>query len=826
MGCIYPHPQYNRPGSDVTLIADDVAYLLNRSHLADISEVFHSVFDYDQRRYHKYSSPCLLLPGCRPQHIEAALSHIYPAEPGIPISTSQEEWQLIFDFAYAFGFDSLWVAASRNLGRYIDPIDKIRIGRRRGYARLMKEGLEEFSKSSRRPPSPDSEDAKVIGYDGLCTIMEFRLRRSLTVTIPPPIVEVPRAGMSSQNDQRDRKPNPILSPVEAVYNSSPIVSPVEAVHNSNLIVSPVEAVYHPNQSVTISESITRVEYSPLLSSAATHRSFFLPGILHVHPPRPEWNERLAEPVDSRRQLTKISTPRIVEIDDLMETIVFDPATPVRPPSSHSVNFDPTSTGRRVARAAVRERTASFIHRSLAARQELRVGSDLNITRRGMCDQSGAQTDGHPEMVGKETTEGQHGGANAVMPISHAHGDALSSCASPPPSSSPPSSLPIAEADAVAVALETADHNDAPGADDPAVSTPNIHDDISMAHLPQSTPASGSGEIHPIVSSLAAANATLGDNFDTTGETSDIPEPLSSCAEGSGAIEPPPGEISPPLSVASLGSPSIPPNSNPSIPMVKTENIAVDRRHHLDGGLALGDVSPGHLSTQADSRSDNDPLPDLRHRPPESVHPENISLPPSPPVSQSQVPHSSQFVTTALTIKNALDGTKELDVFDEDSAVTLDPRCATTMAEIKSNVASTNNPNPNPSTHQLSPTPSTGLSPCEGQTLSTPFAHDSPVLSDKVPDEAVIVERAEAASIDEQDGGTDAPAKSQEGDQDHDEGLRMIVNVEAGQASDDIAPTDDVILRLAGPTRAQRKKQRRNLRKEQEERERMQRLVLT
>ncbi|KAF7973583.1 hypothetical protein HWV62_14868 [Athelia sp. TMB] len=781
-------------------------------------------------------------------------------EPGIPISTSQEQWQLVFDFAYAFGFDSLWVAASQNLGRPIDPIDKIRIGRRRGYKDLMREGLEELSKSSWIPPSPDSEDAKVVGYDGLRTIMELRLQRTLTVTIPPPIVEVPRAGMSSQNDQRDRQPNPILSPVEAVYN--------------------------PNQSVTISESITRVDYSPLLSSAATHRSFFLPGILHVQPSRPEWNERPTEHADSRRHPTKVSTPRIVEIDDLMETIVFDPTTPVRPSSSRSVNIDSPSGGRRVARAAVREHTASFIHRSLAARQESEAVLDLDITRKGMSDQSETQTHVYPEVAGEEPVE-QHAGANAVTPISHAaYGDALSSCASTPPPSSPPSSLSVAEADTVVVTLETAEYHGVPGADGPAMLTSNIHADISMAHLPQSTPASSSNEIHPIVSSPAAANTTLKDNFDTAGvEASDILELHSSGAEGSGVIELPPGEISPPSPAASLGSPSIPPKSNPSIPMVKTENAAVDRRHHLDDGFAAGDVIPGHLSTQADSHSDNDALPGLHHVPPESVHPENISLPISPPVSQSPCLHSSQpslhhlplesvhpenislplsppvsqssclhsskpglhhlppesvhpenislplsppvsqssclhsskpglhhlppesvhpenislplsppvsqspvlhspvLGTPDLTTKNTFNRTKELDVFDEGSAVAPDPRYTMATMEIKSKVASTHNPNPDPSALQASPTLSTELSSREGQTSDAPFGYDSSSLRDKAPNETAAVQRTEAAPVDSQDGGTGAAAKSQEGGQDHGEGLRMVANVEAVRGSD-------------------------------------------
>lgn len=58
--------------------AHNVAYMLHRSSLRTVSEIFHKLFEDDNKSYRK-SSAAIYLPGCHPNNIEAALSHIYPA---------------------------------------------------------------------------------------------------------------------------------------------------------------------------------------------------------------------------------------------------------------------------------------------------------------------------------------------------------------------------------------------------------------------------------------------------------------------------------------------------------------------------------------------------------------------------------------------------------------------------------------------------------------------------------------------------------------------------------------------------------------------------
>ncbi|KZP11852.1 hypothetical protein FIBSPDRAFT_1050480 [Athelia psychrophila] len=307
------HPKYNWPGSDVTLIAQNVAYLLHRSNLRAVSEVFNGLFDADDKSYLTSYSPRIYLPGCHPNNIEAALLYIYPTQPGITIPTSQEQWQLIYDFAFTFKFDSLWIAASQHLGKDMDPMDKIRIGRRRGWAGVLRQGFEEFSRSSQRTPSPDSEDAKLIGYDGLRTIMERRLQHSLSIhipaPIPAPIIDIPPiATTSTDYDESDMVSQPIFSPVETFIN--------------------------PSYSIIPSGSTTRVHRSPLPPSTATRRSLFIPGFLQLPSPLSALYENSAEHSSGGRSISKESTPRIIEVEDSTEPTALVQKPPAPSTSIH------------------------------------------------------------------------------------------------------------------------------------------------------------------------------------------------------------------------------------------------------------------------------------------------------------------------------------------------------------------------------------------------------------------------------------------------------------------------------------------------------------
>ncbi|KZP24176.1 hypothetical protein FIBSPDRAFT_1042457 [Athelia psychrophila] len=306
LGSIHPHPDYDWAGSDVTIIAQNVAYFLHRSNLRAVSEVFNSLFDSDDKSYRKSSSPHIYLPGCLPSNIEAALSHIYPTRPGIAVFNSPKQWQLIFDFAFTFKFDSLWIAASQHLGKDMDPMDKIRIGRRRGWAGVLRQGFEEFSRSSQRTPSPDSEDAKLIGYDGLQIIMETRIQDSLSLRSPVSHIDVPQnETASTAHEETDMVLQPILSPVETIFDV--------------------------NRSDISSDSITMVDWSPLTSSTAAHRSVFITGLFHVTSPLSGLHEDSEERSGGGRSIIKKSTPRIVEVEDLTIVTALEQKPP--PPST-------------------------------------------------------------------------------------------------------------------------------------------------------------------------------------------------------------------------------------------------------------------------------------------------------------------------------------------------------------------------------------------------------------------------------------------------------------------------------------------------------------
>lgn len=242
------------------------------------------------------------------------LTYLDISEPGVTISTSRDQWQLIYDFAYAFEFDSLWIAACQNLGTDIDPIEKIRIGRRRGWANVLSQGLEDFSRSSRRAPSPGSEDAALLGYDGLRTIMELRLQHSLSLRIPPaiifPITDVPPIARASTSHE-------------------------ELATGSRVRFSPVETFFDANRSTIISDSTTRVDESPLPSSTATHHSLFIPGFLQVPKSLSEIYQDTEEHHSGRRGTSRTHrnlVPKIVEIVDSTEINALPQL-----PSTHEIN---------------------------------------------------------------------------------------------------------------------------------------------------------------------------------------------------------------------------------------------------------------------------------------------------------------------------------------------------------------------------------------------------------------------------------------------------------------------------------------------------------
>lgn len=176
-------------------------------------------------------------------------------------------------------------------------MDKIRIGRRRGWTSVLRQGLEDFSRSSRNAPSPDSEDAALVGYDGLRTIMELRLQRSLSlhipVPIPVPIIDIP----------------PITGAAKPRRNSAT---------ESRVRFSPVETFFEANRSTIVSDSATRMNESPLPSSTATHHSLFIPGFLQVPRPLSALHQVNEEYHSRRRGASRTNmnlAPKIVEIDD-------------------------------------------------------------------------------------------------------------------------------------------------------------------------------------------------------------------------------------------------------------------------------------------------------------------------------------------------------------------------------------------------------------------------------------------------------------------------------------------------------------------------------
>lgn len=200
-------------------------------------------------------------------------------------------------------------------------MDKIRIGRRRGWTTVLRQGFEDFSRSSRSPPSSESEDAALLGYDGLRTIMELRLQHSLSLHIPVPVpVPVPIIDIP-----------PIVGEATPRRNSAT---------ESRVRFSPVETFFDANRSTIISDSTTRIDESSLPSSTVTHRSLFIPGFLQVPRPLSALYQVNEEHRSKRRGTSRTNmslAPKIVEIEDSSEDSALS-----KPPSDYEINDSTTS----------------------------------------------------------------------------------------------------------------------------------------------------------------------------------------------------------------------------------------------------------------------------------------------------------------------------------------------------------------------------------------------------------------------------------------------------------------------------------------------------
>ncbi|KAF7973591.1 hypothetical protein HWV62_14884 [Athelia sp. TMB] len=695
--------------------------------------------------------------------------------------TNCEEWQLIFEFAYAFEFDSLWVAASKNLGRNIDTMDKIRIARRRGNAGLLREGLEEFANSSRGPPSSDSEDAKIIGYDGLCTIMELRIQHSLSISIPVHVVDVPQAETSSPNDHRDMQSKSNLSPAETFHDS--------------------------NQSVITSESTTRVDSSTILSSTSTHHSFFAPETLHVRPSLPGMNEELAELVDSSKGLIKDLTPRIADIDDSTEVTVFKQNLPARSLSPTSI--DAVTTSPALTPTTVQQSNAAFVDESLAEQPQMtNAASDVNVSPTGKTNvvESETQTSAmlEPERTGEKPVEG----TATTQPDAHT---------SPPrapnfPQNLVSTSMSIGETTMVTIppTIEAAESHEASIIDDSALAASKTEVDMHMAHLPQSTFVDHSAEIHPESTSPLPANAMREeDNVEIVEiKSSDEPEPVDVTEEG-GDITPPVETISAPSSITIVGCASEPVNHSPSIPMVNAVNTAVDQRSSLDSGIAEGSADPERL---ADSILASDELlPNVHRTLPEIVNAQSIASPPFPAVEPLDALGSLQLIPTGPIANGASDG---------EPVVEPDIRHSKTE---DSEVTSTNNLNDNPVALHHGAITSAQLLPREGQTSNMLLARGGSALSDEVP--TAIAETAEESTP-----GRDLPThegtKPQDGKlSSQHERSHIAANDGASQVPCNISLARDDDPRFAGMPEAKRNKMREKERKRLEKIRQAQRLAL-
>ncbi|KAF7981373.1 hypothetical protein HWV62_33849 [Athelia sp. TMB] len=700
--------------------------------------------------------------------------------------TNCEEWQLIFEFAYAFEFDSLWVAASKNLGRNIDTMDKIRIARRRGNAGLLREGLEEFANSSRGPPSSDSEDAKIIGYDGLCTIMELRIQHSLSISIPVHVVDVPQAETSSPNDHRDMQSKSILSPAETFHDS--------------------------NQSVITSESITRVDSSTILSSTSTHHLFFAPETLHVRPSLPGMNEERTELVNSSKGLIKDLASKIAEIDDSTEVTVLKPNLPTRSLSSPSI--DAATTSPALTPTTVPQPNVAFVDESLAEQPRMTSAtSDVNVPPTGKTHAVESKTQTSvmldPEWTGEKPVEG----TATTQPDDHT---------APPRAPNSPqnlvsTSMSNGETTTVTIpsTIEAAESHEASINDDLALAASNTEVDMHMDHLPQSTPVDHSAEIHPESTSPLPANAMREeDNFEIVEiKSSDEPEPVFDVTEEGGDITPRVETISAPSSITIVGCASEPANHSPSIPMVNAVNTAVDQRSSLDSGIAEGSADPERL---ADSIPASDELlPDIHRTLPEIVNAQSIAPPPSPAVEQLDILDSLQPSPPDIDTSGASDVKMDHGVSDGGPAVELGmPHPKMT----DSKVTSINNLNDNPAALHHAAMASAQL-PSEGPTSSMLLARGGSALSDEIP--TVIAENAEE-STPEHKLSTREGTKPQDASQ-HKQS-RRVANDQASRVPCNISLAGDDDPRFAGMTPKQKNKKREKEKKRLEKIEREQRLA--